>query len=136
MPKNHEQPEPDAQQLQNELIRDALAAGRSYDAAGDLAGVSGRTVRRRMSDPEFRSDVLARMAERNGQLSSLMSEESIGAVKRLVELTKHDDPQVQLRAIQVLLSNGIRTRREVELNERITNLEDRLFRPDNEGVAK
>ena len=131
MANQSESPEPDARQLQDDLLQDALASGRSYSEAGQLVGLSGRSVRRRMTDLNFRSVVLSRMAERNTQLSGLMSEESIGAVERLVQLTQHIDPHIRLRAIQILLSNAIRTRREVELNERITLLEARLS-PESE----
>ncbi len=63
---------------QDELIVAALAAGRSYTEAGEIAGVSSRTVARRMSDPAFarlvadqRGEVVVSMT---GQLTSLAAE--------------------------------------------------------------
>jgi len=65
-------------EAQDELIVEALAAGRSYGEAGELAGCSGRTVARRMGDAEFARRVADRRGERvvsvAGQLTSLGSE--------------------------------------------------------------
>lgn len=49
---------------QDELVVAALAGGRCYEEAGAAAGVSARTVRRRMAEPAFAAAVSARRGER------------------------------------------------------------------------
>ena len=48
----------------DDVLLDALAAGLSYVEAGALAGVSARTARRRLTDPDFASHLARRRAAR------------------------------------------------------------------------
>lgn len=70
--------------VQDEQIVAALALGRTYAEAGVLAGVSDRTVARRMSVPAFARRVGERRDElvvsAVGQLTSLL-DDALGAIR-------------------------------------------------------
>jgi hypothetical protein len=106
---------------QDEILIDALARGLSYEAAGELAGCSGRTVARRMAVAEFARRVSDRRGERvmatTGQLTSLSSE----AVETIRGCLESESDQVRLSAAKTLLDLAVRFRNahdlEVELAE-------------------
>jgi len=112
-----------ASEARDRLIRDALVAGMTYAEAGDLAGVSARSVRRLMSDESFRSEVRLLRVERSTRLSDRLSELGGAALRILAELMEDDNPAVRMRAVQTALTLGSRARREVEMSERIDLLE-------------
>ena len=60
---------------QDEILLEALASGRTYTEAGELAGVSDRTVARRIAEPAFARLVRDRRDEQvqtvAGQLSTM-----------------------------------------------------------------
>lgn len=116
----------DRRAAQDELICAALAAGRSYEQAGTAAGVSTRTVRRRMSDARFAGQVRARRAERASRLSAGLLELGDHAIGVLAVALDDVEVAVRLRAAQLTLALGQRYRREVEMADRIAALEQRL----------
>ena len=129
--------EPDVDSLKDELIRDALIAGMSYPDAAEEARVSSRTVRRRMADEGFRAQVRAGIAERMAQQSARLSGLGGKAIAALDELLDDENSVVRDRAVRTALTLGHQFRREVELIERIEDLErklhDALGRPETEG---
>ena len=97
-------------EAQDEILVDALANGLSYEAAGELAGCSGRTVARRMTDAGFARRVSDRRGERvmatAGQLTSLSSE----AVETIRGCLDAESPQVRLAAAKALLGLAVKFR--------------------------
>jgi len=76
-----------AREATNEILIEALASGRSYTQAGELAGVTSRTVARRMADPAFARQVSERRAawamRTAGELVS-MGSEAIAVLRELL----------------------------------------------------
>lgn len=112
--------------VQDEEIKAALAAGHSYAEAATLAGVSARTVRRRMEDEAFAGEVRRLRAERAAQLSSSLLELGATAITVLGELLGDSSSSVRLRAADAVLGHGQRYQREVDLVERIAAIERRF----------
>jgi HEAT repeat protein len=112
----------------------ALAAGRSNRAAAAEAGVSERTVGARMADPAFRrlvAELRSRMVDRAvGRLSDGMVEAADG----LRALLTARSPAIRLAAARALLELAGKVRAEVELEERVADLE-RLLEGDDGNAA-
>ena len=118
-----------AREQQDELLRDALATGLVYAAAGSVVGVSERTVRRRMSDPAFAAEVSTRRGEHVGAMAGQLVQAGIDAIAVLRDcLTATEDP-VRLRAAHLVLSLGTQLRHAHELEERLTALEAQSGNP-------
>lgn len=108
---------------QDELLVEALASGRSYAQASIAAGVSERTIARRMSDPTFAAEVARRRsawtAEMVGQLTAMGPE----ALQVLREVLAEGSITEKLRAVHLTLTLGNTFRREGDLELRIALLE-------------
>jgi hypothetical protein len=100
----------------------ALACG--PEAAARQAGVSARTVFRRLADPGFKAQLQklqADMVHRSmGTLVAMYGE----AARGLLELIKSTaPPAVRLGAIRTVLEFGLRLREQADLEERLAALE-------------
>lgn len=117
--------EPVARQREHtdELIREALASGRTYAEAGALAGVSARTVRRRMSDPEFARGVSVRRGEVVGAIIGQLVGSGVEAVEVLRECLHSDKESMRFRSAHLLLTLSTQLRHAHELEERLAALE-------------
>lgn len=107
----------------DEVVLAALAVGDTYAQAGATAGVSERTVRRRMSEPTFAGEVSARRGEYVGALAGQLvasGPEAVAVVRRC--LISADDA-VALRAAQLLLTMANQLRHARELEVRLAALE-------------
>jgi hypothetical protein len=71
----------------------ALAAGATHEAAAKHAGVSERTVRRRLADTEFRRRVDEARGEALDQAMARLSRAATGAATTLVMLLAKEVPQ-------------------------------------------
>ncbi len=111
---------------QNEVLIEALAAGRTYAEAGQEAGVSPRTIARRMADLEFARGVAARRAEHvsviTGQLAA-MGTEAVDAIRAGFRAQR---PADSLQAARLALSFGLRFRNESDVEARLADVERRL----------
>ena len=108
-----------------ELLLSALAAGGPIEQAASAAGVSQRTVYRRLAEPGFRARLAASrdqlVVEALGELAASATE----AAATLRRLLWARDERVQLGAARVLLDQLLRMRETVELAERVAALERR-----------
>jgi hypothetical protein len=108
----------------DEALLLALACGATLEAAAMKAGVSRRTVQRRLADPDFqrrlrdlRDDMVQRTA---GMLTAAAGE----SVKTLLALQQATIPAaVRLGAARAILEIGVKIREATELTERIAALE-------------
>lgn len=91
---------------QDEVLVAALAAGRTYEVAGELAGVSGRTVARRMAEPAFAREVAARRSEQVQTLAGLLTSLSSAAVAAVASCLEDEDPKTRLAAVKLILDHG------------------------------
>ena len=103
----------------------ALACGATVEAAARQCGISGRTVYRRLEDPEFKrrlENVRADMIQRSaGMLTAAAGE----AVRTLLSLQKDAIPAaVRLGAARAILEVGMKVRQVVELEVRLAELEE------------
>lgn len=116
----------DRRAAQDEVLVEALSTGMSYAEAGAVAEVSGRTVARRMTDPEFARRVAqqrgARVAELTGQLTA-MGGEALAVIRTTMA---EGTPSEQLRAAQLALSLLVRFRKDDEVETRVAEMERRL----------
>lgn len=105
----------------------ALACGATVAGAAAKAGISERTVYRRLAGPEFRAklnDVRADMVQR---AAGMLTAVSLEAVKTLAELLHPSQPaSARLRASKVILDMGLRLREVTDLEERLRLLEKRV----------
>jgi hypothetical protein len=107
----------------DELIVAALAAGMAYGEAAAAAGTSERTVRRRMSDPSFATEV----SRRRGEQVSVLAGRLLGASHEAIEVLRGcmdaESDAIRLRAAQMVLSLGTQLRHSQEFEERLSALE-------------
>jgi hypothetical protein len=102
----------------------ALACGATPEAAARQAGISPRTVFRRLAEPGFKAQLQklqADMVHRSmGALVAMYGE----AARGLLELIKSTaPPAVRLGAIRTVLEFGMRLREQTDFEERLTALE-------------
>jgi len=103
----------------------AIASGESIAGAARLAGVSDRTVRRRLQNEGFRVAVDLARAELLDESLGLLSMSASVAVKvlRLVAVDKASGPGPRVAAAGKLLDAVLRHRLAIDLERRIAELE-------------
>lgn len=111
---------------QDEVIIGALAAGLSYGDAGAAAGVTSRTVGRRMSDPAFAAQVSQRRGERVSQITGALTTMSDDALEVLRETMVEGSVSERLRAAQLTLTLMAKFRSETEMEQRLAAIERQL----------
>ena len=106
-----------------ERLLNALAAGQSVKRAAEAAGLSERTVYRRLASAVFQRRLAALRDElitaALGELVACASQ----AVGKLRALLDADDERVQLQAARALLDQALRLREAVTLEQRLAALE-------------
>jgi hypothetical protein len=102
----------------------ALVGGATYDQAAEVAGVSVRTVSRRLSDPEFLRCLSALRAEIFEAVANRLTHAGLLALTTLVELlARESPPSVRLGAARALLDSMLRHADTIELEQRLRALE-------------
>lgn len=114
-----------AREHQDELVVEALATGLGYAAAGAVAGISERTVRRRMADSGFAARVSVRRGERVATVTGQLVHAGGEAIEVLRECLGSEADAVRLRAAQLILTLGTQLRHAHELEERLAAVEAR-----------
>jgi hypothetical protein len=104
----------------------ALAAGLTNKQAAKEAGVSERTVVRRLGDPAFRKQVADARATTVEQAAARLTAASLMAVKTLLELLGAESESVRLSAAKGILEIGTKMREAGELETKVKDLADRL----------
>lgn len=122
---------------ENESLIVALARGATYSEAGALVGKSPRTVRRRMTDPDFAAAVSARRREHVSQVTGLLLEMGQGALEVLRDVVTQDDFEIhpRLRAAELIFGLSRRYRADTELEARVAELERQLAQGDQDREA-
>jgi hypothetical protein len=111
----------------DEAILLSLACGSSTEKAAADAGVSPRTVHRRMSDPSFRARLHRLRGEMFERAGGAMSAAALRAVQTLLSLQDaNQPPAVRLGAARAILELGMRVREMNELEARLAALEGRV----------
>lgn len=104
----------------------ALAAGSTVAAAATRAGVSERTVYRRLEDVAFRHHVTSTRTQFVSQTVGLLADAMTEAARTLRELLMAESDAVRLGAARAILDAGVKLRESEELAERIALLESHL----------
>ncbi len=107
----------------DELLIAALVVGGTYAAAGEVGGVSERTVRRRMTDPDFAAEVSRRRGERVAGIAGQLVSIGPDAIDVIRDCMAADTAAVRLRAAQLALALGVQFRHGQELEARLVALE-------------
>ena len=103
----------------------ALAAGSTAAEAAQIAGVSERTVVRRLSDPDFRRCVEVARSEIVERAVIMVSGGAIMATQTLFDLMRPEvPPSVRLNAAKAVLDAGIRLHAELDLTKRLDATND------------
>ncbi len=120
----------------DELIIAALAAGMTHSDAGDTAGVSERTVRRRLEDPAFNDRLADAAAAYVDRLTKQLTRLAPSAIETMSTLMLAPDtpPAVRLRASAYLLSATRVWRDATEVEDRLRSLETQLSAPGQEPL--
>jgi len=104
-----------------------LAAGSTYAEAAAAAGVSERTIKRRMTDGRFRNDVAAVRADMVRRTSGALTDASVMAVGTLIALLDVAvPPSTRLGAAKAILDAEATYREAGALEERLQLLEGQL----------
>jgi hypothetical protein len=91
---------------QDEIVVAALAAGMSYRQAGSAAGLSERTVRRRMGDSAFRARVAEQRQEHAERVRGLLLNAAPAAAATLAKLAAEAESEsVRLGAARATLGH-------------------------------
>ena len=90
------------------------------------AGVSERTVCRRLEDSGFRLELSKAWAQLVSQAIGMTSKNAASAVDTLVELLSAESETVRLGAARAILEVGTRLRESAELEERLGHPESQL----------
>jgi hypothetical protein len=105
----------------------ALACGATVEAAARQAGLSERTVYRRLADPAYRQRLQALRADMVQRASGALTAAATEAVRTLLALQKDSvAAAVRLGAARAILEIGIKMREVADLEGRIAALEEQL----------
>ena len=104
----------------------ALLTGATPAEAARRAGVSERTVRRRLRNPEFRARLTAEGDDIIAAAARGLADASRGAVCPLQDLLGEGPPAIRLGAAKSILELAPRWRNEREVDERLAAIERSL----------
>jgi hypothetical protein len=113
-------------ELRDDVLVKELAVGHTQVEAAERAGVSPRTVARRLEDPEFRGRVRARRDERYAQSADrivALLPDAVAAFTRVLAETADD--AIRLRAAKNIVDAAGRLRA-LDVEGRLTEVETRL----------
>ncbi len=101
----------------------ALAAGQTVRDAARSAGIGERTATRRVADPDFRRRVTELRADMVGRALGRMADGMTDAADTLRALLNAEGESVRLGAARSMLELSVKLRESVELEERLSALE-------------
>jgi transposase len=105
----------------------ALACGLSAEQAAKQVGVSAATVRRRLDDPAFQSRLVELRGEMLERAAAMLTAAAVESVRTLADLLKPaNGPATRLTAARSILEHGVKLRSLVEVESRLSDLEERL----------
>jgi hypothetical protein len=117
----------------DEVLLTALACGATVDSAAHAAGVSARTVHRRLKEPAFQERLQEIRTEMLQRTAGMLTAAGLESVKTLITLQQAANPgSVRLGAARSVLEMGVKVREASELAQRLAALEAQT----NAGLAK
>jgi hypothetical protein len=110
--------------IQDDHLVMALACGATVEAAAQAAGLSKRTVYRRLDDPDFRQRRQALRADLVQRTAAMLTAAGGESVRTLLALQKERiPPATRLGAARAALEIGLKLREQAELEQRIAALD-------------
>ena len=111
-----------------QALLSALAFGATVEHAARKAGLTERTVYRRLAEPAFRARLDEMRRETLVRTSGMLSGAALGAIKTLVDLQQDVSVPAAVRrgAARDLLEMNVKYRDVTEIEQRVAALEDRL----------
>jgi hypothetical protein len=118
----------------DEALLLSLACGATVESAAAKAGVTPRTVHRRLNDPAFQKrlrEVKDEMLKRTASMMTALGGEAVKTLSSLQE--RSTPPSVRLGAARAIIELGVRLRESAELHERMTALEQQVERTQTQA---
>lgn len=112
----------------------ALASGLTIEAAAERAGVSARTAHRRLADPAFTARARQAGDELMIQGVGLLAGTMTAAISTLRELLNAESEGTRLRAALAVVDLTLKVRVQVELTQRVAEIEAVLVPKENPPV--
>ncbi len=113
-------------QKRNDLLVTALARGEQLATAAQLAGVSVRTVNRRLTLSDFRAEVQRARSQLVDAAAGKISNTLDAAADCLKSLLSSESDAIKLSAARAVFEIGIRLKEVVELEGRMQSVEEKL----------
>jgi hypothetical protein len=111
----------------DELLIAALASGATKESAARHAGLSLRTVHRRLDDPDFCRELQAFRTDIVQRTTSALTAAGLEFVKTLVGLAgASTPPATRLGAVRAGLELGMKLREQNDLEQRLATLEGQV----------
>jgi hypothetical protein len=106
----------------------AVATGSTQAEAGELAGCSARTIRRRLTEPPVRAALDAERTRLAHEVADALTGRSRAAVDRLAAIIEDGNDRDAVQAARALLDAMIRHRDHAFVNDRLDTIEASLER--------
>jgi hypothetical protein len=114
-----------------EVLVTTLACGATVEGAARKAGLSVRTVYRRLAEPDFQERLRQERVDLARRAAGLLTAASLESVRTLVELQGAAlPPAARLGAARAVIGLGMKLREEADLADRVAELERRLEQAD------
>lgn len=111
----------------------ALASGLSQDAAGELVGISGRTVRRRLTaDPSLRDAVQEQRDVNACMVADQLVAQAVQAVERLGSIIDQGADRDAVAACRVVLAEARQHRETTLTSDRLRDVLDLMHNRSRE----
>jgi hypothetical protein len=111
----------------DEALLTALACGATVDSAAYSAGMSARTVHRRLQEPAFLERLQQVRTDMIGRTAAMLTAAGLESVKTLLNLQQATSPAgVRLGAARSILELGVKLREASELAQRLAALEAQM----------
>jgi hypothetical protein len=114
----------------------ALAGGATVQEAARAAGVSERTVYRRLEDGTFRHAVAEARSGLIGRAAGVLARVCAAAAMTLADLLEAESETVRLGACRSILELGVKLRESEELERRLAELERALGTQGTQGTRR
>jgi hypothetical protein len=109
-------------------ILTALVSGANQEGAAKLAGVSTKTVQRRLTEPDFLEELENIKRAILHEIGAELSESALEGVRTLTSLLGSDDDRIRFKAACRLVELNVDHMRETSLDRRLVAVETALRR--------
>ena len=115
-----------AKNVQRQAVLDALVSGAAVKQAAVTAGVSEKTVRRWLSEPEFSDDIAQARADITKNIMAAVKSKAVQATEVLGEIMDNQkaSPYARVQAAKTVLDTAFKAIETAEIVERIEQLEE------------